>query len=85
MSHDNNLTGALFKNAYKETETHPDYKGEAEVEGTQYWLNAWLNTSSKGRKYLSLKFKAKEKKNAPAAPVNAPAAPVDDFDDGAPF
>lgn len=79
MSYDNNLSGALFKNDKKETETHPDYKGSCEIDGTEYWLNAWLNTSSKGRKYLSLKFKAKDGQSAPA-PVKQ-AAIDDDFSD----
>ena len=69
MSYDNNMTGALFKNDKKETEKHPEYKGSCEIGGTEYWLSAWLNTSSKGVKYMSLKFKAKDdapKQDAPA-------------------
>ena len=77
MSYDNNLTGALFKNDKKETEKHPDYKGSCEINGTEYWVSSWLNESKNGRKYLSLKFNAKEGQSTPA--------PVDDFDDGAPF
>ena len=77
MSYDNNLTGALFKNDKKETEKHPDYKGSCEINGTEYWVSSWLNESKNGRKYLSLKFNAKEGQSA--------LAPVDDFDDGAPF
>ena len=78
MSYDNNLTGALFKNDKKETENHPDYKGSCEINGTEYWVSSWLNESKNGRKYLSLKFNAKEEQSARPAPV-------DDFDDGAPF
>ena len=80
MSYDNNLSGALFKNDKKETDKHPDYKGSCEIEGTEYWLSAWLNTSGKGVKYLSLKFSPKdgEKQAAPKHVAD------DDFDD-APF
>lgn len=80
MSYDNNLSGALFKNDKKETEKHPDYKGSCEIDGTEYWVSSWLNESKNGRKYLSLKFKAKdgEKQAAPKQVAD------DDFDD-APF
>lgn len=78
MSYDNNLTGALFKNDKKETDKHPDYKGSCEINGTEYWVSSWLNESKNGRKYLSLKFTAKEEQSASPAPA-------DDFDDGAPF
>jgi uncharacterized protein (DUF736 family) len=60
MQYDNNLTGALFKNDRKESETHPDYKGSCEINGTEYWISSWLNESAKGKKYLSLKFQPKE-------------------------
>lgn len=80
MSYDNNLSGALFKNDKKETEKHPDYKGSCEIDGTEYWVSSWLNTSGKGVKYLSLKFSPKggEKQAAPKQVAD------DDFDD-APF
>lgn len=80
MSYDNNLSGALFKNDKKETEKHPDYKGSCEINGTEYWVSSWLNTSGKGVKYLSLKFSPKdgEKQAAPKQVAD------DDFSD-APF
>lgn len=63
MSYDNNLSGALFKNDKKETEKHPDYRGSCEIDGTQYWVSSWLNESKNGRKYLSLKFSAKDEQS----------------------
>jgi len=78
MNYDNNLSGALFKNDNKETERHPDYRGQCEINGTKYWVSSWLNTSDKGVEYLSLKFKAKEGQKP------AQAAIADDFSD-APF
>jgi hypothetical protein len=55
----NELRGVLFKNDRKEKDTHPDYKGSAEIEGVEYWLSAWIKTSTKG-KFMSLSFKAKD-------------------------
>lgn len=82
MSYDNNLTGALFKNDRKDTENHPDYRGECEVAGTEYWLSAWVKTSKAGRKYFSLSFR--EKGAMPDEPPSTPA-PADDFSDEIPF
>ena len=50
--YDNTDKGALFKNDKKETDSHPDYKGSINVEGKEYWLSSWINTSKKGVKYM---------------------------------
>ncbi len=76
-------TGSLFKNDRKETDSHPDYKGTALIAGVDMWLDAWINESSSGTKYMSLKFKPKEAVAA-VAQAYAKATPVD-LDDSAPF
>ena len=53
-------SGALFKNDKKETDSHPDYKGSAMIEGTEYWFSAWINESKTGTKYMKTSFSAKE-------------------------
>jgi hypothetical protein len=53
-------SGSLFKNDRKEQETHADYRGTIKVAGVDYWLDAWLNESSNGTKYMGLKVKAKD-------------------------
>ena len=45
------------------------------VDGQSYYLDAWVNTSKNGKKYLSVKFKAKGEKQ-----VEAPAFVDDDSD-----
>ena len=61
-------SGSIFKNDRKESETHPDYKGDGMIGGVSYWFDAWVNKTQDGSKqYLSLKFKVKEARpDAPA-------------------
>ena len=54
-------SGALFANDKREKETQPNAKGSAMIDGVEYWVSAWTNTSSKGTKYQSLKFERKDK------------------------
>jgi hypothetical protein len=61
-THDNTNRGALFKSTRKETDTNFDYRGEIDVDGHSYWLNAWLKTSRAGEKYMSLSVKPKPAK-----------------------
>ena len=51
-----NNTGAIFKNDYKKTDSHPDYKGKALIDGVEKEVALWLNESKSGVKYFSAKF-----------------------------
>jgi uncharacterized protein (DUF736 family) len=59
MTYDNTNTGALFKNADKKTDKHPDYTGSINIEGVEYWLSSWIKVSQKGAKFMSLAVKPK--------------------------
>ena len=49
--------GVLFRNRFKEdNERRPDFVGSVNVEGVDYELAAWQNTSKSGIKYLSLRM-----------------------------
>jgi hypothetical protein len=78
-------TGSLFKNDRKESDTHPDYKGSALLNGVDHWLDAWINTDRNGNKYMSLKFKPKEARQNGDAPRQPVAAPYNDLEDDIPF
>ena len=52
-------SGVLFRNDKKETPNHPDYKGSINVDGTDYWLSAWIKVSKDGAKFMSLSVKNK--------------------------
>jgi len=77
MAYDNSMSGALFRNEKKTTESHPDYKGSCEVDGVEYWISSWINISKAGQKYMSLKFQPKEDV--------AEATKTFDADDSIPF
>ena len=78
---ENDNSGALFKNDRKEQEKQPDYKGSLTVNGSEYWISAWLNESKSGQKYMGLKVNLKEQQQAQAAPKNEAV----EFDDDVPF
>jgi hypothetical protein len=59
--YDNNMRGVLFKNNKKQNDKSPEYKGQAEIDGQEYWLSAWIKDGKKG-KFMSLSFTAKEEK-----------------------
>jgi uncharacterized protein (DUF736 family) len=56
---DNTNKGALFKNSDKTENRHPDYRGNINVNGVEMWLSAWIKTSAKGVKYMSLAVQPK--------------------------
>ena len=51
-------SGILFKNKDKKEERHADYSGTAEVDGVDYYINAWIKEGKAG-KFFSLSFKPK--------------------------
>ena len=53
-------SGALFKNDKKQSDSHPDYKGSAMIDGSDYWVSGWINVSSAGTKYMKFSYSPKE-------------------------
>jgi len=65
---DDTNRGVLFKNDRKQSEKHADYKGNINVNGEDFWLDAWIRESKKG-KFLSISIKPKaEEKPVEAKP-----------------
>jgi uncharacterized protein (DUF736 family) len=85
MEYDNNNRGSLFKNDRKDDAKFPDYKGSINVDGTDYWLSAWIKISKDGNKFMSLSVKNKNA-DAPKKPVKTDEHKdwLDDYDK-APF
>lgn len=55
MNKDNE--GAIWGNARKEKDSHPDFTGSAVVAGVQYKIAAWKRRPDANPKAPSLKFK----------------------------
>ncbi len=65
MAYDNNMTGMLARNERKTQPNHPDYSGQVEIDGKQYWLSGWIKEGKAGGKlagkyFFSLAVKPKE-------------------------
>ena len=53
--YENEMRGVLFPNKYKvEGDKRPDISGTVIVEGKEWALAAWSNTSKNGNDYLSV-------------------------------
>ena len=85
-NYDNTNSGTLFKNDRKEKETHPDYKGQINIDGTDYWLSAWVKVSKDGtKKFMSLSVQPKDQQQAKPAGKGSQGSGFDDIDSDLPF
>jgi hypothetical protein len=85
--YDNTNRGVLFKNDRKESEKHPDYKGNINVNGVEFWLSAWIKDGAKG-KFMSLSIQPKEaQQSAPKKPdpISSGRSLQSDMNDDIPF
>lgn len=82
--YDNTNRGVLFKNDRKDSDKHPDYTGNINVDGTEFWLSAWIKEGKKG-KFMSLSLKSKDEKVAAAKGAGGMARLSDDMNDDVPF
>jgi len=60
MEYDNTNRGVLFVNNRKENENQPDYTGNINVDGVEYWLSGWKKKSKSGSSFLSVSVNPKE-------------------------
>ena len=84
---DNTNTGILSRNDRKEKDTHPDFKGQINIEGREYWLSGWVKTKKDNSgKFFSLSVTPKDSASAPRqTPVKTNTGGIAhiDLDDGA--
>ncbi len=71
-------TFSLFKNDKKESDNHPDYRGDGkDLDGNAIWVSAWLKKGKSG-KFMSCSFKLKDEKTRTSSKV-ADDLPLDDI------
>lgn len=68
QEYDNELRGVLFKNNKRTEDRQPQYTGNVQVEGREYWLSAWVKESKQGNKFFSLSLTPKDQKVVQSAP-----------------
>jgi hypothetical protein len=87
MAFDKTNTGIISKNERKEKDTHPDIRGEIDVDGVAYWLDGWRKERKDGKGFFySLKVKPKDAPRQQAPQRQQPARRDDPpFDDGIGF
>lgn len=81
-------SGILRKNTDRKSDKHAHYRGSAEVDGQEYWLDAWINNPPDGEPYMKLSFKPREAR--PSVPNTdrgtvGQRALADALDDEVPF
>lgn len=71
MAFDKTNRGTLRENTNRQEEWHPDFRGDVNVEGVDFWIDATSKQWPDGTHYYSLKVRRKEPRAD--APAHAPA------------
>lgn len=69
MAYDNTNKGAVWPNKDREKETHPHWKGNANIDGVEYWVSAWKKADDANPKAPFIKFSFKRKEDRPETPA----------------
>ena len=91
-NYDNTNRGQIWPNERKEKDTHPDFTGSINIDGVEYFLDAWKRRPDANPKAPSLSFRVKRKDKQPqqsqpqygddqTQPSAASGAAGDGFDD----
>lgn len=72
--------GAVWPNKQRRGEQHPHWRGEANIDGKDYWVSAWKKADDAKETAPSISF-AFQRKDEPATGNRQ----RDDFDDEVPF
>lgn len=57
---DDELKGVLFVVDNPVSDRHPDYNGQAQIDGKEYWVSGWENESRDGVVFVRLSFREKD-------------------------
>lgn len=59
-NYDNNNRGSIWGNDRKIKDLHPDFKGQALIDGKAYWVSAWKRKEGASPKSPALSFAVQE-------------------------
>jgi hypothetical protein len=85
MEYDNTNRGQIWKNEKKEKDTHPDFKGDINVDGVEYWVSAWRRKEGANPKAPALSISIQKKEDVHNAGVSQAKAAVEDDGSDLPF
>lgn len=83
--HDNTNRGAIWKNKKKEKDTHPDFTGSLNVDGVEYWVNAWKRKDDAPGNAPALSFSVRPKEDHQNERPKPRVASRAELDDEIPF
>lgn len=86
--YDDTNKGALFINHKREKDTHPNLRGQININGQEFWLSAWTKEIQQGQrqgeKMINLAVTPKEQQQGPQ-PTQQAAPEPDDLNDDIPW
>lgn len=82
-NYDNTNRASLFKNKKKTQDNHPDYTGQLDCEGVEYWMSAWIKKSKAGETFMSISIQPKD--DSKPKVVQKKPQTLDDMDSDCPF
>lgn len=79
------MSGSIFRNRDKRTETHSDFTGDCLIDGQEFWINAWEKKDKNGNTFFSFSFKKKQPRSDAAAPQKTQSKHDIELSDDIPF
>lgn len=84
--YDNTNRGTLSRNEKKTEDRHPDFSGQINVDGRDYWLSGWIKERKDGSgRFFSLSVRRKDEKPQGVRPSSSESARIADMTDDIPF
>ena len=90
---DNTNRGSLWKNDGKVQDSQPDFRGDLNVNGQEYWVSGWKRKEGANPKSPALSFSIQLKEKKPHSAANTvagnqapePKGNFDNFEDDIPW
>jgi len=81
MEYDNSNRGAIWGNKKKATENHPDFTGEINVNGVDFWLSGWKRKEGASPSSPAMSFSVRPKEDQQIQQPATASISIDDDDD----